>query len=512
MKIPYHLPTFGLAAIAVLLFLTPFPQLSSAQTQPPPHNQLRSGPTHTPLHGLRTHNIPVLMASDIHFDPFQDPAKVKQLVAAPATQWEAILATPASPGQQQAFDTLQQQCHAKGVDTPYILLRSSLQAMHTQQSDAQFITVSGDLIAHAFSCRYRTLMPQATQADYESFVLKTISFVIANLRASFPGIPVYAALGNNDTGCGDYQLDPNSDFLTQTGKILATGLPASQQAQAIQQFPAGGYYSVTMAAPMQSTRLIVINDLFLSPKYTTCGSLPNASAATSEIAWLAQQLADARKAGQKVWIMGHIPPGVNPYSTAVKGKNICAKSSPTMFLASDKLSDTMIENSDVIRLAIFAHTHMDELRLLKSDSIASSSDNTVATKAVALKMVPSISPVDGNNPSFTIARIDPTTAILQNYEVFAASNQTGIGTFWTKEYDFADIYHQPQFSPQTVSVLIEQFSADSQAKLQISDAYIHNFFVGDRSLELKPFWSEYVCGLSNVTAKSFTACVCSNNE
>ena len=31
---------------------------------------------------------------------------------------------------------------------------------------------------------------------------------------------------------------------------------------------------------------------------------------------------------------------------------------------------------------------------------------------VAIKMVPSISPVDGNNPSFTIARVNPSSAML----------------------------------------------------------------------------------------------------
>ena len=49
------------------------------------------------------------------------------------------------------------------------------------------------------------------------------------LRASFPGMPVYVALGNNDTGCGDYQLDAGSSFLAQAGKIVAEGLPPSQQ-------------------------------------------------------------------------------------------------------------------------------------------------------------------------------------------------------------------------------------------------------------------------------------------
>ena len=143
---------------------------------------------------------------------------------------------------------------------------SSLQAMRSRQPDAKFMTVSGDLIAHSFSCRYTTLLPGSTQSDYQAFVLKTLSFVMGELRASFPGVPVYVALGNNDTACGDYRLDAGSDFLARTGRIVAEGLPPSQQQQALKVFAKGGYYSLTMAAPMRDTRLIVVNDLFLSPK------------------------------------------------------------------------------------------------------------------------------------------------------------------------------------------------------------------------------------------------------
>ena len=81
-----------------------------------------------------------------------------------------------------------------------------------------------------------------------------------------------------------------------------------------------------------------------------------------------------------------------------------------MFLSSDKMADLLIEYGDVIRLGIFAHSHMDEIRLLEPEGSASS-----PAHGVAIKMVPSISPVDGNNPSFTVARVNPSSAVLQNY-------------------------------------------------------------------------------------------------
>jgi sphingomyelin phosphodiesterase acid-like 3 len=452
------------------------------------------------------HIIPAILVSDIHFDPFHDPARVQQLVAAPANRWRSILMAPPAPNQQQAFAALQQSCHARGVDTPYTLLQSSLQAMRTRQRDAKFITVSGDLIAHSFSCRYATLFPGSSPSDYQAFVLKTLDFLIGELRASFSGVPVYVALGNNDTGCGDYRLDAGSDFLVRAGRIVEAGLPPAQQQQALKDFAKGGYFSVTMEAPMHNTVLIVINDLFLSPKYSTCAGGPDATAAITEMAWLEEQLARARRSGQRAWVMGHIPPGVDLLSTVVKMKDICGNGAPEMFLSSDKLSDLLIEYADVIRLAIFAHTHMDEMRLLEARGGAS---HASLEHSVAIKVVPSISPVDGNNPSFTAAFVNPFSAALQDYEVIAASNQTGVDTTWSREYDYAQTYHEAQFSPSTVKELIAKFENDQSAKTDASEEYIRNYYVGDRSPELKPFWSQYICALGNHTAKAFAACVCS---
>jgi sphingomyelin phosphodiesterase acid-like 3 len=450
--------------------------------------------------------VPALFISDVHFDPFHDPAKAHQLAAAPVAAWKQILSAPPSPDQQQAFAALQSSCHARGVDTPYALLRSSLEAMRSREAGAQFMTVSGDLIAHGFDCRFNALFPASTPEDDQAFVLKTIEFVLAELRASFPGLPVYVALGNHDSGCGDYQLDAGSSFLAQTGKIIAEALPPSERQNALNQFEAGGYYSLTMAPPMRGTRLIVVNDVFLSPNYKTCAGNADPTPATVEMTWLEQQLAEARQSGQKVWVMGHIPPGIDPYSTASKFRDVCNGGAPVQFLSSDRMADLLVQYADVVRLGIFAHTHMDEMRLLKPESAEPPQSDP---RLVAIKIVPSISPVDGNNPSFVVARVNPSSAILDDYEVIAASNQTGVAAKWAKEYDYAQTYHEPEFSSATLSKLIAQFKADANASTAESQAYIRDYFVGDLSRELSPFWSQYVCAVQNHTARAFDACVCS---
>jgi sphingomyelin phosphodiesterase acid-like 3 len=447
------------------------------------------------------HTVAALMVSDIHFDPFHDPGQAQQLATTPIKGWNLILSGAASQDPEAAWGKLQQSCRERGLDSSYAVFRSSLDAMHSHQADAKFITVSGDLIAHSFSCKYAAIFPSAKPGEYEAFVEKTIGFVMLELRAAFPNLPVYAALGNNDTDCGDYQLDAGSDFLAQTGKIFAEALPAGERERVAKEFAAGGYYSVTMAAPMHETRLIVVNDLFLSPKYTTCGHKPDHAAADAQMAWLKAQLDEVRRLHQKAWVMGHIPPGVDPYSTVAKFKNVCGGQAPAMFLASDKLADLLMEYSDVVRLGIFAHTHMDEVHLLRADGSAGGTP-------VLLKLIPSISPVDGNNPAFTVARVEPQTGSLTDYEVIAASNQTGVDTKWSREYLFSEAYQQPEFSLPVVESLIAGFASDRNADSPLSKTYIRDYFVGDMSAELKPFWRQYVCSMANPTAKGYAACLC----
>ena len=114
-------------------------------------------------------SVPALLLSDIHFDPFHDPGKVKELAAAPVSEWRAILSAALSADQVQAFAQIQETCHARGVDTPFVLLRSSLQAMRARQPDAKFITVSGDLIAHGFPCRYADSLSECCAGGLSGF-------------------------------------------------------------------------------------------------------------------------------------------------------------------------------------------------------------------------------------------------------------------------------------------------------------------------------------------------------
>ena len=449
--------------------------------------------------------VPALLLSDIHLDPFHDPAKLPQLRTSPVTAWSVILNSPASSTQADDFAHLQSTCGARGVDTPAALLESSLAAAHAQQPHPLFVTVSGDLMAHQFDCRFHTLAPSTTPADLSAFASKTIAFVALRLHQTFPLSPIYFALGNNDSGCHDYNEDPHSAYLrADAASFAADALTPSNRAAILREFPQLGDYTIALPAPILHTRLIVLQDIFESSRYTSCSGTPGNDAATTQIAWLRSQLSAARAAHQRVWLMAHIPPGIDAYSTFSKARNICGGQSPEMFLRSEALANTLADFPDVVLLVLLGHTHMDELRVYNT-----------ATGAIPGKLVPSISPVNGNNPAFTLAEVDPSTAILKDYAVYSASNPTGTSTQWTEEYRYSATYHQPDFSGASLARLTSLFLADQTGTSAPSRAYQRFFYVGDpglsaslKSAAMRLVWPAYACAITNDRALTFRNCVC----
>jgi sphingomyelin phosphodiesterase acid-like 3 len=460
-------------------------------------------------HAPRT--LPVIMLSDIHFDPFHDPSKFKQLQSAPVTDWAKVLDAPDSPTRERDFASLQKTCQAHTNDTDWALFASSLKAERTQQPAPLFVTVSGDLMAHQFDCRFNTLAPGARPSAYTAFAEKTVAFVALELRLAFPNSPVYLALGNNDSGCGDYRETPDSKFLREVAKSLAEDADKRNRAEILHEFPHQGSFDISLPKPMERTQLIVLQDIFQSYRYQTCSGTDDRTAMKTQLTWLAKHLAEARDRREHVWIMAHIPPGVNVYTTFMDRRDICADQPPSMFLSSESMADTLVKYADVVRFVVLAHTHNDEIRLLDAGVDQHDRDGH---DAIPAKLIPSISPVHGNAPAFLVATVDPVSSIIADYSVFAANNQTGIATQWQREYSYSEAYGQPDFSAASVEHVVNGFVDDRTGTSAASRNYQRWYSVGDsevRGSVLQRIWPAYVCSIFENHEADFRKCICSGN-
>ena len=449
----------------------------------------------------RSATVPtMLMVSDIHFNPFHDPAKVNDLARSPAKDWEAILARKDSSSQASDFQELSKACALRGIDTPYSLFSAAVQAMHRDAGNSAVITFTGDTLAHRFDCMYQKTQPRATSEQYTAFTAKTIEYVLLRLHQAAPQARLYFALGNNDSDCGDYKLNEGGPWFDMLVEVAATVMPGAWTEEAARNFQHGGYYSVMMSSPMLRTRMIVINDMFLAGGYKNCKGEENHDSSEKQMAWLQTQLDEARAHHERVWIIGHIPPGVSPFATFVqqiRKRNLCTvEGKANTYMPTERLDEILEKNADVIKLAVFGHTHVDELKLVEGPN----------RTAFPLKITPALTTIGGNLPSFTVARIDVDEAQIADYTVISAPEKEG--HTWGKEYTFSEAYGYKGLTAESIRSLIADLRKDPDLQNKKSQDYVLNWSVGALRNQVQPAWLGYVCGMDKLNPAAYKQCVC----
>jgi len=411
-----------------------------------------------------------LLISDIHLDPLADPAIVKQLIAAPVAQWEAIFQS----SQQKSFSPY-------GSDSNYRLLASTLDEASAQEP-FDYVIFTGDALRHNFSQAF--VAAGGTSDQYPAFATKTEAFVVQELQNRLK-VPVLAALGNNDSSCGDYQIPPNSPFLAETADQLAV-LSASPEAKST--FELGGFYSI--AHPTVSNQdIIVLNTIFWSTSYKSC--TPNSGdPGEAEMRWLGWKLYSARLLHHGVTLMMHIPPGMDAYDSS---HGQCQKPVPFWKAQySTEFATLMSTYSDVVQLAFAGHIHMDDFRV----SVAGS-------PSLPLRLTPSVSPIFKNNPAFSVMTYNLTTASISDITTFFIPLSSPMPS-WSKEYQFDSAYGVSSFSAANLSTVAAAIHSGDGARA----TFEKDFAVSTPSPINSSNFSFYSCAQTHFNAASYSDCVC----
>jgi len=365
-----------------------------------------------------------LLFSDVHFDPFADPAKVKALAAAPADAWRAILADPGGA------------CSPYGQDSNDALLQSFLDDMAHSAPRPDFLLYPGDLLCHGFWTLYPRLTGDNTPEGLLAFIAKTVEYFLAEAKRRFPDVPLYLALGNNDSFEGDFRIAPQSPYLSATAPLVARLALKDEALRApfLDTYPQYGCCALPLPGPGNG-RLVVLNNIFWAKRS------PLREAGRPVLDYLERELARAETRGERVWLMAHVPPGDNTKASAArflkKGKDVYAPLLSDAF--NTALAGLLVKYAGTVRAAFAGHVHRDEFRLV--------SPRPGEMPVASLRLGPSVSPVTGNNPGYQIYTYDRQS--LELLDMTTRYLDIGAaGPAWAEEYTYSRTYGRGLRAPK----------------------------------------------------------------
>lgn len=433
-----------------------------------------------------------LSLSDIHFNPLYDPGLWKELVKDDYADWQGVFAKSSVSGMG-----------TYGNDINYNLLRSALDNMSRQAPDPDFIIITGDFLAHEFQDTFRSVTHIQDPKSVAAFSDKTISFVTLMITQTFPHATIYPVLGNNDSDCDDYAIQPAGTFLGRTALTWAPLPQNSPSAKAfIQTFSQGGSYSL-IAPDNPKHRIIALNTTFFSSNYAMkCGNTkPDPGA--DEMNWLKAELKKAAAANEKVWLVYHILPGIDVFTTLSKNKNT-KPGTPmklTMFWDSSynrQFVDLLKQYANTIVASFAGHIHMDSFELVQSKQ----------TTVSFVHITPAITPKFGNNPGFEVFSYDKNTSALNDYTAYwldlnaAATTNTPVD--WQKEYSFTESYGQPAFSAGALESISGQLLTNNSTSAKFLQYYnVSRGTPGIKDAQRRAYW----CGMTNLIETDYSSCV-----
>lgn len=452
-----------------------------------------------------------LAISDIHFDPFEDldAARLRQLTATDVSEWPVLLR---AAGQRRR------------MDSTYSLFQSALDHASQVVPSPAFIVYPGDYMCHRWQHRYADTSKSWSFGrgdaydDYRTFTRKTIEFVGERFQQAFPGVPMYGTFGNDDSLTADYGLERDGHFLHDVAatwsqqRILGDVIDDSRLADI-------GCYSARL--PLPNHRIVSITSLFWSKSFCTraaqydlaqCGGCNCAkdgrSSGDEVLAYLGTALHDAHQAGDKVWLVMHIPPGLDAYTEADHGGRAAwahqwADGRLDAYLGViEQHVDVDDHTASTMQFAFAGHTHMDDYRLARRSTAKGGAPLLVH------KIVPSVSPIFGNDPAFQVYDVDDASGAITDWTTYHCDGSWQWNT--TAEYVASRAYSRVPSMPQAALTLFEGMLVDT-GSLNTDGAHYNDFYKsggGHIVHRSSPHdLNYYTCAVTNLHFSDYEACL-----
>lgn len=306
-----------------------------------------------------------------------------------------------------------------GVDTGLELWKAfinKIDALLAGSNAPKFIVYTGDLPAH-YQCGETCVLPPDQRQDHN----QNLAAILKGLRdvATKHKKPLFYLPGNNDGIAGDYTSFADEQQKTPFSLIPETKnpypAPNSKPGGMVppcivsNPHPTMGYYS---AKPVAGLRLIALNTVIYSKSFIPVDGSQQISDGNTQLKWLAAQLSDAARKGEKAYIAMHIPPGTDAYKYDKDpvGATMWAPLPDTVNTWLRQFLGIVAAHKKTIAGILYGHTHMDELRRLYDPS-----GSTITEVAISC---PGVTPQHYNNPGFKIVQYDAASKELLNFNTY----------------------------------------------------------------------------------------------
>jgi hypothetical protein len=358
-------------------------------------------------------------------------------------------------------------------DTSQRLFNSVVEELAREAPQTQFMVVTGDILPH------RNLGKEGALALFRR--------VAAQFQGVMGGRSVLFTLGNNDSYCGDYKLQPNGPFLADTAATITKMLGELADGETERDWKSWGSYSVRLPdRVLRSVQIIAFNTVFFSPRYhNTCGMEKDEEVAHGEMNWLRRKLNEAK--GKSVWLIYHIPPGIDGFAT---GENASITKMWTQAYT-DEFEQILRDYSGTVKISLAAHEHMDDFRLIDHSLIL---------------LAPAISPNHRQNPALRVVSYtsggelsDATTYYLSNLTAF----RNGQPPEW-KRYSVSENWHSGRLDYADFKNLFDEVNAHPDEQQKWVKQY--SVYSSELSEENNRRFRELFCAAGTIDDSEYKEC------
>uniref|UniRef100_A0A8C7YAV9 Acid sphingomyelinase-like phosphodiesterase n=1 Tax=Oryzias sinensis TaxID=183150 RepID=A0A8C7YAV9_9TELE len=355
--------------------------------------------------------------TDLHWDPTYEVTDQPELVCASSGKRPAL-----SAGRFGDYV----------CDSPWHLINSSVYAMKSILPDPDFIIWTGDDTPH---------VPNEDLG--EEAVINIISNLTSAITEVFPHTKVYSALGNHDFHPkSQLPASPNTIY-NRTAELWNHWLELESK----QTFKKGGYYTEKLLNRNGYRMLVLNTNLYYDQNQAT----QNMDDPADQFNWADQILTEAAAIKEKVYIIGHVPPG---FFEKKRSKPWFAPKFNRGYL------DLIEKHHSVILGQFFGHHHTDSFRMFyNKDRLP------ISTMFLSPGVTPWETTLPGvvngaNNPGIRVFEYDTDTLLVKDVVTYYLNltHANAARGRWEKEYRLTESFRVPDASPASMHQTLERMA------------------------------------------------------